>query len=254
MRFLDPRPAGEAVRRPIANSVNIPLEELEGRMHELPSRRETIEVVGEAGIPEAAVAWLLEHGRLAEPVKEFEYGEAVPGRLWEPNPFLLEVIEVLPAGSALDLGCGSGREAVALAACGWHVTAVDHLPDALDLGRQLERQALSADHPRIEWLQMDLEAQLPAFERRFELVTSFFYLNRPVIERIAEYLAPGGTVVLETFTTVHRERFGKPRREHLSLRPGELLEIAGVETLLLDEDWHGDRHTARWWARRLGSV
>ncbi|MEV5576420.1 hypothetical protein AB0L06_40860 [Spirillospora sp. NPDC052269] len=42
-----------------------------------------------------------------------------------PNVRLTETITDLPPGDALDLGCGSGGDALFLARRGWHVTAAD---------------------------------------------------------------------------------------------------------------------------------
>jgi tellurite methyltransferase len=248
-RLLDPRSANESAERPIVGAVNIPLAELPDRTHELPSKGETILVAGVAGATEA-VAWLEAHGRTAVEDSDFEYGLSPAGRLWEPNAFLLSVLPSLEPGTALDLGCGSGRDAVAMASFGWRVIAVDHLPDALEMGRDLERRYLG-EHPPIDWRAMDLEKSLPDFGQRFDLITSFFYLNRPMLDRLADYLNPGGHVVLETFTTVHREARGKPRREHLAIVPGELRHVPGIETLRLEENWHGGRHTARWFGEAL---
>jgi SAM-dependent methyltransferase len=41
----------------------------------------------------------------------------------------------LPAGSALDLGCGTGDSSIYLAQHGWKVTSVDFVPKALDKAR-----------------------------------------------------------------------------------------------------------------------
>jgi SAM-dependent methyltransferase len=41
----------------------------------------------------------------------------------------------LPAGSALDLGCGTGDSSIYLARHGWKVTGVDFVPKALDKAR-----------------------------------------------------------------------------------------------------------------------
>jgi len=41
----------------------------------------------------------------------------------------------LPAGSALDLGCGTGDSSIYLAQHGWTVTGVDFVPKALDTAR-----------------------------------------------------------------------------------------------------------------------
>src|ERR1700744_3581556 len=41
----------------------------------------------------------------------------------------------LPAGKALDLGCGTGDASIYLAQHGWKVTGVDYVPQALDRAR-----------------------------------------------------------------------------------------------------------------------
>lgn len=71
----------------------------------------------------------------------------------------------LPAGSALDLGCGTGDSSIYLARHGWKVTGVDFVPKALDKARakaanlsinfvhadvtQLSQAGLGADFPLI---------------------------------------------------------------------------------------------------------
>src|SRR6059058_762713 len=55
-----------------------------------------------------------------------------------PPPELIEVIEGarrLPAGRALDLGCGTGTTTVYMASNGWQVTGVDFVPRALRVAR-----------------------------------------------------------------------------------------------------------------------
>lgn len=56
-------------------------------------------------------------------------------RPWEFDrtpPELIEVAERLCPGRALELGCGTGRQAIELARRGWDVTAVDYVPAAID--------------------------------------------------------------------------------------------------------------------------
>ena len=51
-----------------------------------------------------------------------------------PPPELIEVIEGarrLPAGRALDIGCGTGTTTVYMASKGWQVTGVDFVPRAI---------------------------------------------------------------------------------------------------------------------------
>jgi SAM-dependent methyltransferase len=46
-----------------------------------------------------------------------------------------------PYGPALDIGCGTGMQAVELASRGWQVTGVDIVPRALQMARQRVREA-----------------------------------------------------------------------------------------------------------------
>jgi SAM-dependent methyltransferase len=55
-------------------------------------------------------------------------------------------------GRALDLGCGTGRDAVYLAGLGWTVTAVDGVPQALDAARARARDA----HVDVRWVLGDV--------------------------------------------------------------------------------------------------
>ena len=54
---------------------------------------------------------------------------------------LIEATRPVPLGSALDLGCGTGRWSVRLAERGWHVVGVDVVPRAIDAARNRAEQA-----------------------------------------------------------------------------------------------------------------
>src|SRR5258708_3026732 len=53
-----------------------------------------------------------------------------------PTPLLIETAERLQPGKALDLACGTGRNALWLAGRGWTVTAVDGAPEAIRILRK----------------------------------------------------------------------------------------------------------------------
>ncbi len=77
---------------------------------------------------------------------------ATPWDGHETPPELLQLIEgheALSAGRALDLGCGTGADAVLLAARGWKVTGVDIVSKALQTARHRAQEA-GVD---VEWVQ-----------------------------------------------------------------------------------------------------
>jgi SAM-dependent methyltransferase len=125
-----------------------------------------------------------------------KHGEA--GLLFgaEPNRFLVAEVAGLPPGRALDLACGSGRNAVWLAQQGWSVVAADFSDVALEQAR-----ALAAERgAEVEWVEADLREWEPS-PHAFDLVV-VLYLQlspeelRPITRRAAEAVADGGTMLV----------------------------------------------------------
>jgi SAM-dependent methyltransferase len=60
---------------------------------------------------------------------------------WDGHPIarslrdLIEGETALPAGKALDIGCGTGDNSIYLAQHGWHVTGIDFVAKAVDAAR-----------------------------------------------------------------------------------------------------------------------
>lgn len=237
---------------PYADSVNIPVDEIEDRSYELPRSHETIFLVPVSPWAEAAIAELDSIGRQGELAPAMPTSAAAKpslGRLWSPNSLLEEVAVQCPIGNAIDLACGTGRDAIFLASIGHSVVGIDWLPDALERGQRLAaRYGLSE---RVLWLNADLEEAVPPVASPFDLITCFFFLDQDVVRWAVQSLAPGGSLVMETFTHVHRQSFGKPRRERLVLEEGELADLVKpLEVVAYSEDWRQDgRHTAQVWAR-----
>jgi ubiquinone/menaquinone biosynthesis C-methylase UbiE len=61
-------------------------------------------------------------------------------------PELLEFINTHPPGRAIDIGCGTGTNVIALANSGWQVTGVDFAPRAVQIAKQkLKRLGVQAE-------------------------------------------------------------------------------------------------------------
>jgi SAM-dependent methyltransferase len=113
----------------------------------------------------------------------------------EPSAIVTEALEAFEPGTALDLGCGSGRHAVWLAERGWQVTAVDFSEEAL-------RQALEHARTRgvdVDWVHGDLLDYQPPGSFQLVLVASVHlppHERRALLERAGRAVAPGGVLLL----------------------------------------------------------
>jgi len=113
-----------------------------------------------------------------------------------PNQFLLQELDLLGPGRALDVACGEGRNAIWLASKGWTVTGVDFSAAGLAKARRL-----AADRGlEVAWVEADVvEWQPPAAS--FDLVV-VMYLHLPgdqrrrVLGHTSAALAPGGTLLV----------------------------------------------------------
>ncbi|GAA0436478.1 methyltransferase [Acrocarpospora corrugata] len=124
----------------------------------------------------------------------------------DPNRYLISEVEGLAPGSALDLGCAQGADAIWLAHDGWRVTAVDVSDIAIERARENATRAGLAD--RITFARHDLAADFP--EGSFDLVSAQF-LHSPVaapgereqiLRRAAGAVAPGGHLLVVSHQSV----------------------------------------------------
>ena len=132
-----------------------------------------------------------------------------------PSPLVAKFVQDRLPGDALDIASGPGRNALYLAALGWHVTAVDGSPIAIaTLEARAREQNLAVDM-RVA----DLE------ENGFEIPTAFYdlicdcyYLHRSLIPRMKAGLRPGGLLISIVHLADPDQSQGTPTRAY----PGEL--------------------------------
>lgn len=259
--ILDVRPAEAFERSHRTGAVNIPLEDLARRIHELPPRNVAVTIFDEhptrarwaasrLRARERAVAAILHgHSWLSEGPTETGPSRL---RLWQPHALLIELVELIRRDGllqltgnsrprALDIACGSGRDAVFLALSGFDVEAWDNLPDALAMAGELARRS----GVTIRAAQRDVEREPAIDENAYDLVCCFNFLHRPLLPHIAAAVRPGGLVAYETFVEPQRETFGKPSRASHVLASGELARaFADWEILVSREGLVGPRRYA----------
>ncbi len=132
---------------------------------------------------------------------EDRYAGADPIWSGRPNATLVDVVGSLglTAGTALDLGCGEGGDALWLARGGWRVTGLDISPTAVGRARAAADAAgLTAEQAGFEVTDLAHWRD----RRTFDLVTASF-LHSPVelpraeiLRQAADRVAPGGHLLL----------------------------------------------------------
>ncbi len=114
----------------------------------------------------------------------------------EPSKQLIEAIKyVKPHGSALDLGCGSGRDTRFMASTGMNVTAVD--------GDASAKSYIDETNGLVEFVASDISS----FElKQYDLINSMFVLSflnpekfRKLFPRLVESLNPNGILNINIF-------------------------------------------------------
>lgn len=139
-----------------------------------------------------------------------------------PSAFLENILdsdhwEIL-IGRALDLACGSGRNALLLATRGFQVHAVDISPVAVEQAAARAR----AKSLSISWQCADLQAMVFP-EAAYDLVVDINYLQRSLIPGLRAALKPGGWTVFETFL-IDQQTIGHPKNPDYLLAHNELLD------------------------------
>jgi SAM-dependent methyltransferase len=105
-----------------------------------------------------------------------------------PTPLVVDIAGGLTPGRALDLACGSGRNAIWLAEQGWRVTAVDGSPAAVAL--------LTGHNAQIDGRVADLEKHEYAIAPdSWDLISICYYLQRDLFELAKRGVVPGGVVL-----------------------------------------------------------
>ena len=134
------------------------------------------------------------------------YEETPPWDIGAAQPALLELVRSFPpAGPVLDVGCGSGDLAIALAKDGYQVLGIDFVPAAIDQARTKAARLPAKVRDRLEFSVGD--AFRPSLLGRwFAAVvdSGFFHLFEPedgdrFAAELSRVLVPGGRYYLLSF-------------------------------------------------------
>jgi SAM-dependent methyltransferase len=171
-------------------------------------------------------------------------------------------------GTLLDLGCGTGSFAVAMARRGWKVAGLDASRAVLRIARRKSRE----NKVSVRFVQGDMRGPITCFrDTRFELVTSIFNsvnhllskrdLGR-MFESVAENLQTGGYFFFDVnnrncfeevwggTSLVRDEKFILVRQDHLDIRRSKatahlLIFFPKASRFVVEEDsieerWYSD--------------
>lgn len=158
-------------------------------------------------------------------------------------PELMDFIEHHSPGRALDLGCGTGTNALTLARHGWLVRGVDFVPRAIRAARRKVRRAGYGD--QVEFQVADvLRLKIP--ENTYDLVLDIGCFHGLAGQDIQHYsrlvtraLAPGGSLLM--YTHLNRDD-SSPH----GARESDLDKLAGTLNLIQRVDGEEGSRPSTW--------
>ena len=112
-----------------------------------------------------------------------------------PNQLFAEQAQSITAGTALDVACGEGRNALWLAEQGWRVTGIDFSSVGINKARQIAKRR----GVEVNWIAADVvTSTLP--EAGFDLVlVAYFHTDpdtrRQWLPKVVGAVNPGGTFI-----------------------------------------------------------
>ena len=152
-----------------------------------------------------------------------------------PNEFFVSEVVDLPAGRAVDLACGEGRNAVWLAERGWKVTGVDFSSVGLSKAQRLAESRQVA----VRWVESAVE-EWTAPPDGFDLV-AVCYLQLPQPQRsvalavAAASVATGGTLFVVAHDHENLTRgFGGPQDAAVLYSVGDVTGVAETNGLIVE--------------------
>lgn len=166
------------------------------------------------------------HDEASDHTWDARYGEG--DQIWSGNANAALVAEAagLPVGSALDVGCGEGADAIWLARRGWRVTAIDVSAVALDRARLAGQRSGVV----VDWALTGLD-RMPVAPAGFDLVTACYPALLKAagtnLDRLLGSVAPGGTLLF-----VHHGEIDRAKALESGFDPDDYLGVDDVASAL----------------------
>lgn len=143
------------------------------------------------------------------------------------NQLLVDAVEGLTPGKALDVAMGQGRNSIHLAQKGWSVTGFD----AAEVGLQKARQQAAVLGLNIRCVHASDE-EFDFGDGQWDLIAIIYAIEKRSVHRVSRALKPGGIVVIEAG---HKETSGA----NFEYGTNELLRIFDGFRILRYEDTSG---------------
>lgn len=159
------------------------------------------------------------------------YASDRPSFSQNPSTVLVEAVEGVKPGRALDIAMGQGRNALFLAQRGWNVTGFDVSNEGLNVARANAKKAgvsLTAQRSSIEDFNYG--------DAQWDLIALIYVPNTAhqgaAMTKLARALKPGGRLVMESFASNRNS----PQRRPVDIDCAELkASLSGFEILRFDD-------------------
>ncbi len=194
-----------------------------------------LHITGDSEFADDRAAWDRTYNR-----KDYVFGK-------EPALFLVNQVDRLPKGRALDIAMGEGRNAVFLAKKGFLVEGVD----ISDVGIRKAQKLAAENGVKIKAVNADLN-KYKIQPNTYAVILNFYYLQRSLFPQIIAGLKKGGMLVFEGHTMEHlKNPSGKDFEKEYLLEAGELKRaFAELEILQYSETNDGQNAVASLVARK----